>query len=104
VPKREIVPFILAAIGGIGGLVGTLIWSEMLDVVNRHRSPNDQIPFALVSWSDFINYWPIRRRPILREFRRLEPESRLHRWYVASLIWMFFFAAIAFAALVRMSR
>lgn len=100
-PTREIAPFILVGIAGVGGLVGTLIWSEMLDVVNRHRSPNDQIPFALVSWRDFIKYWPIRRRPIVREFRRLQPESHLYRWYIASYIWMFFFGAIAFATLVK---
>jgi hypothetical protein len=103
VSRHEIVPFVLAGIGGIGGLVGTLIWSQILDVVNRHRSPNDQIPFGLVTWSDLSKYWPIWRRPILRQFRLLQPESHLYRWYVASLIWMYFFIAAAFAAWVEMS-
>lgn len=77
-----------------------LIWSQILDVVNRHRSPDDQIPFGFVTWSDIVKYWPMRRRPILRQFRRLQPKSHLYQWYVASLIWMFFFCAIAFAAFV----
>lgn len=95
--SRGVIPFLIAAIGGLGGLVGTLVWSDMLRAVNRQRPPDNQIPFGLVTWSDFARYWPLRRRPVIQEFRRLHPGSRLHYWYVASLIWMYVLVAIAFA-------
>jgi hypothetical protein len=44
---------ILAILGGVGGLVNTLLDSEIVAALNTRRSPDDAIPFAIVSWDEF---------------------------------------------------
>jgi hypothetical protein len=93
----EFIPLLLAFVGGLGGLVNALIWSDMLRALNGRRSAENQIPFSLVTWDDFEKHWPIRRRPFLKEFRQQFPESRLYFWYVASVVWMVSFLVAAAA-------
>jgi len=102
--SRDAIPLLIAAIGGLGGLVATLVYSDMLRAVNRQRPPDNQVPFGLITWGDFVQHWPLRRRRVAKEFRRIRPESHLYRWYVASLIWMYVLIAIAFAAAVILSE
>ena len=88
-----ILPIILAVIGGLGGLVNTLVYSEIVSALNSRRSPDDPIPFAMtdltrknLEWS----YWKV-----LAEFRRDFPDSRLYLWSSVSLGWMLLLAVIA---------
>ena len=89
--SREIVPFVIAFIGGMGALVNTLVWSDILTTVNRSRPVDDQIPFAVTSLSDVrwaIKNIPFHRRKILQQFHREFPQSRLYYWYWASVGWI----------------
>ena len=91
---RQLLPFILAAIGGLGGFVDTVVYSDMVAALNALRAPNDQIPFAITDWDALkspldggrLTYWHV-----LRQFRREFPHSRLNAWNVASLAWMLIF-------------
>jgi hypothetical protein len=103
--SREIVPFVIAFIGGIGGLVNTLVWSDILTMVNRSRPVDDQIPIAVTSRSDVqsaMKNFPFRRRKILDQFHREFPQSRLNYWYWASVGWMgFCVSAVAVTLFAR---
>jgi hypothetical protein len=99
--KRDAFAFLLGLIGGMGSVVGLVAWWDILEVVNRARPPDDQIPAVFATWNDFAKYWPLRHGPILKEFRRLAPQSRLVYWYFASYLWLAVFVIIA--AFVAMS-
>jgi hypothetical protein len=97
---REIIPFALAAIGGIGGLVNALVEMEIVDALNTKRPPDNQIPNPPLSWNELtwylknpgFHYWGCRRR-----YRDQFPNGRLLSWQTASLVWMIsFFVASAF--------
>ena len=84
-------------LGGLGGLVNTLLFSDVIAALNTNRSPDDPIPFGLTSWDDFKktriggwSYWKV-----LREFRREFPNNKLCYWSMGSAGWMFLLFAIA---------
>lgn len=99
----ELIPFVFALIGGLGGLVSTLVWSHMVRALNARRNAGDQIPFSLVTWDDFWKHWPIRRLPLLKEFRRDFPDSRLYFLYIAGIVWMYSFVGLAGVLLLASS-
>jgi hypothetical protein len=91
--SRDKVLVILAVCGGLGGLVNTLVYSDIVSALNSKRTPGDSIPFALTDltrknweWS----YWKV-----LREFHREFPDSKLNHWSIVSVGWMFLLFAIA---------
>jgi hypothetical protein len=101
--KREIIPFLLAAIGGIGGLVNALVSMSMVDAVNPKRPPDDQIPSLVTRWKDYewlLQNFPFPYRRPWKEYLQQFPKSRLYFWHVVSLIWMFGFFLICWILLV----
>lgn len=97
---REIIPFVLAAVGGIGGMANALVAMEIVDAVNTKRPADNQIPNPPLKWNEFLwflknpgsHYWGCRRR-----YREQFPEGSLLWWQNASILWMFcFFIASAF--------
>jgi hypothetical protein len=48
---REIIPFVLAAVGGIGGLANALAGMEIVDALNTNRPTDDQIPNPPLAWN-----------------------------------------------------
>ena len=61
---REIIPFVLAAVGGIGGLANAVAELEIVDALNTKRPADDQIPnppLAMEQWA------------IPRPFKRITP-------------------------------
>lgn len=99
---HQLIGAALFFIGGFGGLANALAYMSMIDSLNTQRSPNEQIPLAIVSWSDRrlyrargLSYWRI-----LGEFREQFPHDRRYHWHLVSLVWMFcFFSAGAIAML-----
>jgi hypothetical protein len=67
---REIIPFVLAAVGGIGGLANALAGMEMVDALNTKRPADNQIPNPPVTRTEFawflknpgFGYWGCRRK------------------------------------------
>jgi len=51
---REIIPFVLAAVGGIGGLANALAGMEIVDALNTNRPTDDQIPNPPLAWNEFV--------------------------------------------------
>jgi hypothetical protein len=49
----EIIPFVLAAVGGIGGLANALAGMEMVDALNTKRPADNQIPNPPVTRTEF---------------------------------------------------
>jgi hypothetical protein len=97
--SRDLVPFVIAFIGGLGGLVNTVVWRDILTIVNRARPVDEQIPFAFTSLSDVE--WAMRNFPfypwkVLNQFHREFPQSRLYYWYWGSVAWM----GLCFVALI----
>jgi hypothetical protein len=91
VSNREILAVVIAFFGGLGGLVSTLVWSDILSALNRSRPADNQIPFAITSLNEFrwlLKNFPFHRRRFLKDFRRECPQSRLYYWYLASFGWM----------------
>jgi hypothetical protein len=89
--NREILAAVIAFSGGMGGLVSTLVWSDILSALNRFRPEEDQIPFAITSLSDvrwLLRNFPFHRWRFLEHFHREFPQSRLYYWYLASFGWM----------------
>jgi hypothetical protein len=89
---REIIPFVVAAIGGIGAAVAALIHMGMVDALNTRRPIEAQIPNPPVTWSEFkwfgknpgFDYWSV-----LRKYREEFPDGKLRFWHTAGLVWMF---------------
>ena len=102
-PYRVLIPIGLCFIGGWGGLVGTIVWWQIVDALNCKRAASDQIPIAFASRKDFA--WLLENYPypfwkILKEFRRQYPESRLYLWYIISVVWMFSFIGVGGVVLI----
>jgi hypothetical protein len=95
---REIIPFVLAAIGGFGGLVSALIHMSMVDALNTQRPIDDRIPNPRVTWDDCkwiwknpgFGYWGVRRK-----YREQFPAGKLLFWETVSIAWMHIFEACA---------
>jgi hypothetical protein len=89
---REIIPFVVAAIGGIGAAVATLIHMSMVDDLNTRRRIDDQIPNPPLTWSELkwfgknpgSDYWSV-----LRKYRGEFPDGKLRFWHTAGIVWMF---------------
>jgi hypothetical protein len=99
--NRDKILVILAFLTGIGGLVHTLLYSDIVEALNARRPPDDQIPFGIFSWDDFKKthiqgwfYWKA-----LTEFHREFPRSKLYRWSIVSLAWMFVLFLISIGVL-----
>jgi hypothetical protein len=94
---------IWAILGGLGGLVNTLLYSDIVAALNTRRPPDDPIPFGITSWDDFrktrIGAWSYWK--VLREFRREFPDSKLDYWSIVSAAGMFLLFAIAAGFLFR---
>ena len=101
--NRELIACGLAIMGGFGGLAGTLAWSDIVAALNSRRSLDDQVRFGFTSREDFAwlsNNYPHPYWRLLKEFRQQNPGSRLYRWFVISLAWMFFFVIAAGATIL----
>ncbi|HEY2109682.1 MAG TPA: hypothetical protein VGH17_07255 [Candidatus Acidoferrales bacterium] len=100
----EIIPFVLAAVGGIGGLANALAGMEMVDALNTKRPADNQIPNPPVTRTEFawflknpgFGYWGCRRK-----YRDQFPHGNLLSWQNASMLWMFCFFIAAAWAFVR---
>jgi hypothetical protein len=103
VSSRDKFLVIWAILGGLGGLVNTLLYADVVAALNTKRSPDDPIPFAVMSWDDFkktrIGAWSYWK--VLREFRREFPDSKLYYWSIVSAAWMFLLFATAARFLFR---
>ena len=91
--SREIIPFVIAFIGGMGGLVNALVWSDILSIVNQSRPVDDQIRFAITSLSDLqsrIKFSPFYVWRIVKDFHQRFPQNRLYYWCWGSAGWMVF--------------
>jgi hypothetical protein len=86
---RELIPLAIGYLGCWGGVIGTIVWWQIIDLLNTRRPPEDQIPAAIVTYKDFIKYYPLPVWRHVRDFHRQFPESRLYFWYWASLAWLF---------------
>ena len=101
---REIIPFVLAAVGGVGGLANAVAGMEIVDALNTMRPADDQIPNPPLAWNEFVwfsknrgfDYWSCRRR-----YREQFPEGKLVSWQNAGIVWMFCFFIAAACAFVR---
>ena len=66
---------------GVAGLVSTLVWSDMVALLNQSRPTDDQIPFGRTSWRELEwwlshgGYWRL-----VNEFHRQYPTNRLYIW------------------------
>jgi hypothetical protein len=98
---RELTPFVLAFVGGWGGVLSTIMWWQIIDLLNTRRPPDDQIPAALLTFQDYKKHHHGLVFKHIQEFHRQFPESRLYFWYWASICWMFAF--ILAAAMVLLS-
>jgi hypothetical protein len=100
----DIIPFILATVGGIGGMANALAGIEIVDALNTNRPIGDQIPNPPLAWNDFVwfsknpgfGYWSCRRR-----YREQFPEGKLVSWQNAGLLWMVCFFIAAACAFIR---
>jgi len=99
--SRDKYLLILAVLGGLGGFVNTLLYSDIVAALNTKRPLDDQVPFGIFSWDDLKktgiqgwHYWKV-----LSEFHREFPRSKLYRWSIVSLVWMFALFLIAIGVL-----
>ena len=66
------------------------LWMSILESLNTHRSPEDQIPVFKTRWRDhtwwidhFAKHGPFSFfRIFLPEYRRAFPESRVPAWFI----------------------
>lgn len=101
---QDLIPLAVLFMGGWGGLLGTVVWWQILDLLNSRRPQDGQIPAAIVTWSDLIKHWPIPVWRHVQEFHRQFPESRLYFWYWAALVWMFTMFLISFVLFATMKQ
>jgi hypothetical protein len=89
---REIIPFVVAAIGGIGGLVGALAQMSVVDALNSLRSNDDRIPNPPTNWDELRWFWKnpgFDYRSVLRKYLDEFPDGKLRFWRTAGIVWMF---------------
>jgi hypothetical protein len=95
---REIIPFVVAAIGGFGGMVGALAHMRMIDALNSLRASGEQIPNPPTSGDEFRWFW---KNPgfdywsVLRKYRIEFPDGKLRFWLTAGTIWAISWFAVA---------
>jgi hypothetical protein len=97
--SRDKFLIVMALLGGVGGLVNTLLYSEIVAALNTRRPPDDAIPFGVMSWDDFKKmhgwwYWKV-----LTQFHREFPASKLYYWSIVSVGWMLALFVIAIGVL-----
>jgi hypothetical protein len=90
---------VLAILGGVGGLLNTLLYSDIVAALNARRPPDDAIPFTIMSWDEFKkkgrwHYWQV-----LMQFHREFPDSKLYYWSIVCAAWMFLLFVIAIGVL-----
>ena len=92
---KDLLPFALAFVGGWGGLGATIVWWQILDLLNTRRPPDDQLPVAILTRRDFVKHWPIPVWRHVRDFHRQFPESKLYYWYWGCVAWLYTFVVAA---------
>lgn len=99
---HELLAAALGFVGGFGGVAGGLAHMTMVDALNELRPPDDQIPIAIITWSDLIKlqgrrefgYWRIAK-----EFHARFPGRSAYHWWIGGQVWLFTFLAAVFIVL-----
>jgi hypothetical protein len=73
---HAILPLISAVIAGLGGLVHTLVYSDIVSALNSGRPPDAANPFAMTDFTLRDLEWSYGK--VWAEFHREFPESKLY--------------------------